>query len=473
MIKLYINVLLKKSKANQMFLKIKSFIISELINNENSRTVIMNKNIFLMIIIRVFSVLISLLFVPLYLKSIDRADYGILITLTSMIGWIGMLDIGFGNGLRNKLTIAFSKNELLNAKKYVSSAYAAVSFYIIMVTIVFLSISHLFSWSTILNVDASREREMYLLVNSVFVLFGFSFILGVINTIIFAIHQPAYQSLINLLTQIISFIVVLVAIKGFSITSIISIGILNSIISPLVLFGASIILFSTKLRSFAPRWKLIDIITIKEILSLGLKFFILQIITLILFSINNVIILHISGSESVVEYSIAYRYIDVLAIIFAIFITPVWSASSDAFAKNDLEWIRNTVRKMLYITLIIVLGGTLMVIFSENVFNIWLGEGVIKVRKITLILVLLFVTFRMLYQCYGYVINGSGKLKAQMSITFVLAVVYIPLAILLGRILGLYGILIISALTQLVNYIWSQQQYKHIINNTGNKFWHD
>ena len=114
-----------------------------------------------------------------------------------------------------------------------------------------------------------------------------------------------------------------------------------------------------------------------------------------------------------------------------------------------------------------------MIIFSKFVFNIWLGEGVIEVNLVTLILVLLFVTFRMLYQSYGYVINGSGKLKAQMSITLLLAFVYIPLAILLGRFLGLYGVLIISALTQLVNYVWSQQQYKHIINKTGNKFWHE
>ena len=87
-----------------------------------------------------------------------------------------MLDIGFGNGLRNKLTIAFSKNDLLNAKKYVSSAYGAVSFYILIITIIFLSTSHLLPWCSILNVDASREKEMYILVNVVFVLFGFNFI---------------------------------------------------------------------------------------------------------------------------------------------------------------------------------------------------------------------------------------------------------------------------------------------------------
>jgi len=426
-----------------------------------------------MFFIRGLSVLISLLFVPLYLKTIDRADYGILITLTSMIGWIGMLDIGFGNGLRNRLTIAISKSDFTSAKKYVSSAYFAISFYIVIVTIIFLSISHFLSWSTILNVDPSREGEMYILVNVVFVLFGLSFILGIINTIIFSVQQPAFQSLIGLFTQIVSFVIIFIAIKGFSVTSILSIGILNSIISPIVLLVSNIYLFSSRFKFLSPSWRMIEVKVIKEIFSLGIQFFILQIITLILFSINNVLILHIAGAEAVVEYSIAYRYIDVLVIIFTIFVTPVWSASTDAFAKNDIPWIRKTVRKMLVISAIIVLGGSVMVIFSKFVFNIWLGEGIIEVNIATLVLVLFFVAFRMLYQSYGYVINGSGKLKAQMMITLVLAVVYIPFALLLGRMMGLYGVLIISALTQLVNYLWSQKQYKHIINNTGKKFWHE
>lgn len=456
-----------------MFLKIKTIIFENLVNSKDSRSLRMNKNILTMIIVRGASVLISLLYVPLFLKSIDRVDYGILITLTSMVAWIGMLDIGFGNGLRNKLTIAISNNNLLTAKRLVSSAYAAISLYMVGIIIIFLSVSHYFSWSSILNVDVSREDELYTLVNVVFVLFGFNFILGVLNSIIFSVQKPALQSVIGLIIQVVSFMIIFAAIKGFSITSILTIGIINSVISPLILFGSSIYLFSTKFKSFSPTWKMVDVKTIKEILILGSKFFILQVITIVLFSINNVLILHISGPEAVVKYNIAFRYIDIIAIIFTIFITPVWSASTDAFANNDIHWIRLTVRKMLIIASLIVFGGVLMIFIAPIVFKIWLGEGVVEISNSTLLLVLLFVTFRMLYQCYGFVINGSGKLKAQMTITFALALLYIPSALMLGSVVGFYGVLIVSAITQLGNFIWSKQQFKHIINNTGNRFWHE
>lgn len=444
-----------------------------LLVNDDVRSKRMNINILLMLAFKGLSIITSLLFVPLYLKSIDRNDYGVLITLTSMISWIAMLDIGFGNGLRNKLTLSISNKDFIHAKKYVSSAYAGIAIYITVISISFISISHLVSWSDVLNVNSSREQEMYILVNTVFILFGLNFILGIINTIIFASQQPALQSIIVFATQIFSFIAVLTAIKVFSITSILTIGIINSIISPIVLLFVSIILFKRKFREFAPNPKLIDISTIKEIFTLGIKFFILQIITLILFSVNNVLILHLVNANAVVEYNIAYRYIDVLAIIFTIFITPVWSASTEAFARNDVKWIRKTVQKMIFISFIIIIGGLFMIILSKPIFNLWLGKDVIDVSVSTLILTLLFVAFRMFYQTYGYVINGSGKLKAQIALTSILAILYIPLSIMFGKYWGLHGIILISAMTQFCNFLWSQRQYKFIINNTGKQFWHD
>lgn len=440
--------------------------------DKDQRSVKLNKNILIMIIVRGLSVLVSLLFVPLYLKYIDRGDYGILITLTSMISWIGMLDIGFGNGLRNKLTISLASNNYQDAKRYVSNAYAAITFYVVVVIIIFLIVSPHLSWASILNVEPTREHEMYILVNAMFVLFGLNFTFSIINTIFLSIQEPAIQSIINLVIQIISFGAVFVTIFVFSIKSLLFIGLLNAIISPLILCIVSIYLFLTRYKYLRPSRKLIEFATIKEILAIGIKFFILQVITLILFSVNNVLILHLDSSEAVVEYSIAYRYIDVLAILFTIFITPVWSASTDAYFKSDFIWIRKIVRKMLIISILIILGGTIMIVFSEQVFKIWLGDEVINVNMITLVLVLVFVGFRMLYQSFGYIINGTGKLKAQMVITAISAFLYIPLAIFLGKIFGLYGILIVSALAQVVNFLWSQMQYKHIINKTGGDFWH-
>ncbi|MFT0226507.1 hypothetical protein ACMSFO_02370 [Bacteroides thetaiotaomicron] len=63
----------------------------------------MKKNTIAMLVIRGVSIGISLLSAPIMLHHVDKADYGVLMTLTSIVAWVGMMDIGLGNGLRNKI----------------------------------------------------------------------------------------------------------------------------------------------------------------------------------------------------------------------------------------------------------------------------------------------------------------------------------------------------------------------------------
>ena len=79
--------------------RVKSFMIGG-----DERTQKMKRNTISMLIVKGLSILVSLAYVPLMLKAVDRADYGVLLTLTSIVHWVAMLDIGLGNGLRNSIT---------------------------------------------------------------------------------------------------------------------------------------------------------------------------------------------------------------------------------------------------------------------------------------------------------------------------------------------------------------------------------
>ena len=183
------------------------------------------------------------------------------------------------------------------------------------------------------------------------------------------------------------------------------------------------------------------------------------------------LISHLVSNEVVVEYNLAFRYLDTISIIFTIFVTPVWSASTEAYLKRDYDWIKETVSKLVKIALLITLIGFVMLVFSNQIFNVWLGKGTLNIDKKLIGMVLLYVTFKNLYQCYGYVINGTGKIKAQMLITLLVAIVYIPLALFLGNLYGVYGILLVSILSQCVNLIWSKFQYNMLIKDTARGIW--
>lgn len=445
--------------------------INSLLHNTDQRSVKMYKNTAAMIGIRGGSMILTLISAPIMLHHVDRADYGVLLTLTSIVGWIGYMDIGLGNGLRNKLPEFLAKRDFQSAKKVVSSCYATLAIYIAIIITIFLLASPFIDWLSVFNSSTSDANEIRKLTNVVFTAFCIQFLIGLINTILFAYQMPAFQSIFTFVGQFISLIALIVQVYIFNVTSVLHIGAINCLIPPLVLFVGSIVLFRTKFKEIAPSFSFVKFQSVKSILSLGVKFFILQMITIILFQANSIIIAKIVNPEAVVEYNLAFKYISLLTMIFNIVITPVWSATTDAYVRKDFNWIRKTISFSRKICILTIVVGIVMVAVSKFVYNIWLGNDAIDISYETTGLIFLYISFEMLYKVYGTIINGTGKIFAQMILTGIIAMLYIPLAIMLGRMFGLSGVLIANVIVFAMNYTWSKIQCTKLANQTATGIW--
>ena len=445
--------------------------LKRVIIGNDSRTKKMSKNIIAMLGVKGLSILISLLYVPMMLSAVDRTDYGILLTLTSIVHWVSMLDVGLGNGLRNKLSEFLAKEDYVKAKESVSSCYVALCLYMSIVMVLFILISPFCSWTSILNAPGNDEAELLNLANVVFLAFCVQFIIGLINSILYAFQLPAMTSVMNLASQGITFILVYILINFYGMTSILQIGSLTCLIPPVIMLIGSIILFKTKLKVAAPSLKCVRMRSVGNILNLGIKFFVLQIITIVLFQANNIIIAQAVGPDSVVEYNIAYKYIGMITMIFTIVISPLWSATTDAYIRGEYDWIRKTVKRMAKMTTVISFAGIFMVIISKFVFKIWLGKELIDIPYMTTALCLAFVVCEMYYRVFGTMINATGKVYMQMIITSILAIIYIPLAYYLGVEIGLAGVLMANCIIHFLNFIWARYQYSLIINKKAVGIW--
>lgn len=440
-------------------------------SSADTRSKKMYKNTAAMIGIRGISMILTLISAPIMLHHVDRADYGVLLTLTSIVGWVGYMDIGLGNGLRNKLPEFIANNDFNSAKKIVSSCYATLAIYVALIITVFLIISPFVDWLEVLNSPTSDAKEIRELTNVVFIAFCIQFLLGLLNSILFAYQMPAFQSLFTFAGQALALIALIIQVFVFNITSVLQIGAVNSIIPPLVLFCGSIRLFYTRLSKIAPSLMYVDLKSVSGILSLGVKFFVLQMITIVLFQANSIIIARVVNPEAVVEYNLAFKYVSLLTMIFTIVITPVWSATTDAYIRNDFTWIKKTISFSQKVCIISIIIGILMLFVSKYVYGIWLGKDAINISYSTTGLILLYISFEMLYKVYGTIINGTGKVFAQMILTGIIAIMYIPLALLLGSSWGLSGVLIANVIVFAVNYIWAKMQCNKLINQTATGIW--
>ncbi|GFH85578.1 lipopolysaccharide biosynthesis protein [Bacteroides acidifaciens] len=436
------------------------------------RSVKVKKNIIAMIGIKGISLGISLLYVPLLLHSMNSINYGIWLTLTSIVSWVAMCDIGLGNGLRNKLSETIAAADYLLGKVYISTAYVSILSIMCVLFSIFFVVSKMFlSWNSILNAPEIEPSELNLLVNVVFFTFALNFVLSLINSVLFALQMPAVSSILTTLGQFFSFVIVLVLVKCFDIYSLLILGSVISIVPVVVLIISSIILFTGKYKYLSPSFRYIDLTKIKDILALGMKFFVLQIITIVLYQTNNLIIMHIVSNEAVVEYNIAFKYMNVLLMIYTIIVTPLWSATTEAYVKGDLQWIMNVVKKMDKIAFLFILIGLIMLLTSDFVYRIWLDLPKSNVSIATTSLIYFYVVGNILYANYGYILNGIGKLNLQILVTAILAFLYIPFSYFLGHKYGLSGILSAFATVAIMNFVWSKIQFTKIISGKAYGIW--
>lgn len=443
--------------------------IKTLIHN-NSRSSIVARNSILMLTLKGISIGISFLYVPLLLGCLDATRYGIWLTLTSLVSWVALFDIGIGNGLRNSLAVTLSYRDLRKSRELVSTAYISMLVIVLTLIVFFIIIFSCVNWNELLVGHSNSLKSINKIVLVVFCGFFLQFFLGIINSILYAFQKSAFSSLITTIGQFISYIIVLSYVKLFDEIELFTLACIISFVPPLVLFFSSIYLFRTSLKNYCPSIVFFKKESVAGLFSTGIQFFILQIITIILFQSNNIIITHLINSESVVIYNISYKYITVLLVVFNIIATPIWSATTDAWAKNDMSWIKKTNSRLLKIIGLLSFIGIIMVTLSSWVYNIWIKDDV-EIPFITTLWMFIYTVLMMLYGSFGYILNGIGKLRLQIICTTAIAVSYIPLAYLFGTKYGLTGVLIAFSIAAAFNVLWSSMQYRKITNGSASGVW--
>jgi O-antigen/teichoic acid export membrane protein len=435
----------------------------------HERSVNAKKNILASLIIRGLSIAISIIGVPLTIHYINPTQYGIWITLSSIVGWFGFFDIGFGNGLRNKLAESMAKGEHDMARIYVSTTYAILSIIIAVVLILFFCVNPFLNWSKILNTPSQMAGELSLLALIVFVFFCMQFVLQLITTVMTADQHPAKASFFSFLGSLFSILIIFILTKTTS-GNLIYLGIVFSLTPVLVFCASSIWFYTHEYRRYAPAFSYVKFAYARDLMTLGLKFFVIQIAVVILYETSNIIIAQLFGPAQVTTYNIAYKYFSIIPMGFAIILMPFWSAYTEAWVKKDFDWIKNTVIKLKYLWAGISIVAIIMLIFSNFIYKIWVGKEILVPFSISAVIAT-YVILNAWCGIYSLFLNGIGKIKLQLYTSLIGAIVNIPLALFLGKHIGVSGVVLSTCILALTSAVWSPIQYYKIINNKARGIW--
>ena len=428
----------------------------------NERSVKAKKNIIWMLFIKGGSILIGLLLVPLTLRYVDSKVYGLWLTLSSMVAWISFFDIGVNNRLKNKLTEAIAKGDIILQKKYVSTTYALLSAIFLPLMVLLLLLSPLCNWERILNISVDNYNELLASIALIICYFSLNFILSTINVILLADQRPADNSLRTFLQQLAT----LVLIYFLTLTtegSLLNLCVALCLAPILIVLIFNITLFTGKYKHLCPSLSFVDKSVIPDLFKQGLQFFIIQIAGIIQFQMANFLIIRHFGASDVTSYNIAYKYFSVLYMVWGIITSPLWAASADAFTRGDLLWIRNAIRKYIKILYAFILCLFVMLLASQYVYNIWVGETV-QIDKILSLWVMIYMLTLMISNIYVSVLNGSGQLKGQTIACIFSPFVYLAVFyICIKSNVGVYSVLVASVVANFNGIILAPIQCRKLV----------
>jgi O-antigen/teichoic acid export membrane protein len=418
-------------------------------------------------LIKILSIIISIIYIPLVLGFLDQEKYGIWVTLTTIINWIRLLDIGMGNGMRNKLAEAVALKQNDPGRVYVSTTYGIIGMIFLAVIILFHFINPYLNWQLILNTGMITSSELTDLAAIVFTMIVLAFVLQPVS-LIYAAHGNSaaggiIQLIISSLTLLLIWLASIFAEKG----NLILLAWIVTGVPILVYLIVSVYTFIYKYPHLTPSIKQVRISESANLIRLSVQFFIVQITATIIYASIPFVVAQLFSPNEVTVFSIANSIFNLPVMVISLFTTPILPLVTQAFAREDYIWIRSMLRKLMKFSLVIVSGTVLMIFISPFIYHIWIGDKVSIPFGLSAAIGI-YAVLNILLNPISTFINGIGKIRLLTILSPVGILLFVGCSILFSRLFdNVIGVSVALSLSSILGLIVLPAELQKYIGKTG------
>ncbi|NVJ89810.1 MAG: oligosaccharide flippase family protein [Flavobacteriaceae bacterium] len=394
------------------------------------RKKILTKNISLGVLYKFLSLILVFTTIPNLLNYLEVEQYGIWVTIFSLINIVLFIDGGIGNGLKTKLSEAISLKDYKLAKTYITTAYISIGFISIILFLIGSLFIYFLKLQNVFNTDVLTETELKAILYVTLFLVVTGFVLNLFKSFYYANQQASKVELAMMLYQLIILLTVFILLNFFT----------RNLLYVAILYGGSNIIISLifTLIFFKKNKKLIPAITffsknrVKDLMGLSLGFFIIQLSMIVIYTTDSLIITNLLGPAEVTNYDIVYKLFQVIITISVIAQDPFWALYTDAFQKKDFDWIKKTIIRLNKLFVLFSFFIFILYIIAEDVIKFWLQRDLLLENSL-----LFYMSFFILIRVYGIIymsfLNAIGIIKLQMWLYVFGALINIPISIFLVK----------------------------------------
>lgn len=385
-------------------------------------------------LIQLGTILINLLLLPMLLTILNKERFGVWQTMLSIISYVSLLNFGLGNGLRNSITKYSIHNDFNSINKAIGQTIIKMTKIILLASLIIFPLYFLFFNPTVffrnlsnINVEVKISIAIYLL------FFMTNIILSLSTSISFGLRKSYQPGFVNLIYLLLVYFTIFFLNKCY----------LLNLITISIIFGfyqSLSFLFLFLYQKYFQKIKInfIEKINLNEMNKLSTQFFFVQIISLIFFTSDNIVVANKLGAEQTAEFSIVSKIYMTLITVFSILLIQFWNNVTAFYEKKNYLWIKKTITNLSILSSLVLIVGFIIAYFHQTIINFWFGQQ--NNLNLYFLTFLLFTIYAFLH-CLNAILvnfqNGIGDMKIQIFSTIIVMIVYFGLIFIYD--INIYG----------------------------------
>ena len=417
------------------------------------------------------NMVVGLIYTPYMLRMLGQSEYGLYSLAASIIAYLTVLDLGFGNAIV-RYTAKFRAEGKRREQEEMFGMFFILYIGIGVIamiagSVLSMNVENLFSRSmTATEVERTRIMLWLMTFN-----LAFTFPMSIWGSIMTAYERFVFQRLVSIVRSVLNPVVmVLLLVVGYKAVAMVVVTTIFNVVTLLINWWYCKNRLSIKIRFTKFRWAFL-----KEVSIYSFWIFLNAIMDRIYWSTGQFVLGIYRGAVAIAVYAVAIQlqsmymmFSTAISSVFLPKVTAMVAKENNEKAISDL-FIRTG--RLQYIVMAFILSA--FIVFGKSFIQLWAGDGYEDAYYFSLMFFIpLFIP---LIQTLGItILQARNQMKFRSLTYIVIALSSLALSILLAKSYGGYGCAFATGLALLLgqgvimNIYYQRRQHLDIM-----KFWRE
>lgn len=401
--------------------------------------------------------LIGLLYTPFLLRMLGQSEYGLYSLAASVIAYLTVLDLGFGNAIVRytaKFRAEGRKEEQYEMFGMFFLLYLGISL-IAFILAMALAFNTDAIFSAKMTVDEVQKMRIILILMAFNL--AFTFPMSIWGSIITAYENFVFQKLVNIVRTILNpLVMIILLLMGYKVIALVVVTTLFNVATLVINCIYCYRKLDVKLRFRRFKWDFL-----KEVTVYSIWIFLNVIMDRVYWSTGQFVLGAVVGTTAVAVYALAvqleHMYMSFSSAITGVFLPRVTTLVTKQKSDKEISDLFIKIGRIQYIVMAFILSA--FTLFGRQFIRFWAGEG----YEDTYIISLMFfiVTLVALIQNMGItILMARNEMKFRSVLYLVVSVGSLFLSIPAAMIWGGVGCAVATSFAIIVQHVIMNVYYQ-------------